>query len=340
MTETYHIKVGGKRRQTVMIGKIERGSGGTIIDEKGEVQAKRGNFMFPNKCKVWAARVIDGEIPKDEKGNFIMLQPTDSSYRGELKGLKWGEKGGSIIDVRYLMGYPSLDVLYQEGRLNFRINDEDESSADANFLNFPNGDVDFDKNSDPYLIQHLKWHSYNGVSISRSPTMFDNVFFEKTFDQEERLDTQTWDDDFEARKVVQATGSGADSIAKCKNLMSIVKSVADEEPEDEKVYSYLKMLSTKRPAQLLQSIAEYKRRVSDVFAKMDSYEIVDLTVDGTLVCEDTVGKGKNSNKVKKIILTDLPVKGKDVYDYMLENFCDPKIFNATFDLIQITDKIK
>lgn len=341
MAETYHITVGGDRLKTVKIGKIERGTGQTVLsEERGEVLAKRGNFMFPNKCKIWAARVIDGEIPKDVHGNLIMLQPTDSGYRGQLKGLKWGEKGGSIIDVRYLSGYPSNDVLYQERVLNFKINDDDESSADANFLSFQNGDIDFDKNSDPYLIQHLKWHAYNGTSVSRSPTMYDNVFFEKSFDQEERLDTQTWDEDFEARKVVAAAGSGSDSVAKCKNLLSIVKAVTDEEPDDTKVYAYLKMISAKRPTQFLQAIEEYRLKVSNVFAKMDSYEIVDLTVDGTLVCEDTEGKGKNSHKVKKIILTDLPVKGKDVYDYMLENFAEPKVFDATFELIQITDKIK
>jgi len=343
MPETYHITVGrGNRIKTVKIGKIERGSGQVAIsEERGEVLAKRGTFMFPNKCRIWAVRLNSkGEIPKDGDGNTVKLQPTDNSYKGQLKGLKWGDPNGSIIEVRYLVGYPSNDVLFQERVLNFRINEEDESSADAISLSYPNGDVDFDKDSDPYLIQHLKWHVYNGMSISRDPNVTDNYFVEKSFDQIERLDTQTWDEDFEARKVVSETGSGAESVAKCKNLLSIVKSVTDEEPEDAQVYAYLKMISAKRPVQFLEAIKEYKRRVSDVFSKMDSYEIVDLSVDGTLVCEDITGKGKNSTKVKKIILTDLPVKGKDVYDYMLENFTEPKIFNATFDLIQITDKIK
>lgn len=342
MAETYHITVGGDRLKTVKIGKIERGSGQTILsEERGETLAKRGDFMFPNKCRVWAVRLDDkGDIPKDEKGNHIKLQPTDNKYKGQLQGLKWGDPKGSIIEARYVSGYPSNDVLYQEKVLNFQINNEDESSADANFLSFPNGDIDFDNTADPYLVQHLKWHSYNRDSVSRNPTINDNIFYEKTFDQEERLDTQTWDEDFEARKVVAAAGSGADSISKCKNLLSILNSVADEQPEDTKIYAYLKMLSVKRAAQFLQAIEEYKLKVSNVFAKMDSYEIADYTVDGTLVVKDTVGKGKDKHDIQKIVLQDLPVKGRDIYDYMLENLLEPKIFEATFDLIQITDKIK
>lgn len=338
MTESYHITVGGERLKTVKIGKIERGSGQTILsEERGETLAKRGNYMFPNKCQVWAARVIDGKMPENGEPPISITNP---KYTGELKGLKWGAKGGSIIEARYLRGYPTLDVLYQEKVLNFRVNEEDESSADAFFLMFPNGDNDFDENADPYLIQHLKWHAYNNNSISKNPTFYTTSFFEKTFDQQERLDTQTWDEEFEAMKIVREAGDGTDGVARCKNLLSIVKSVTDEEPDDNKVYAYLKMISQKRAPQFLEAVKEYKRKVSDVFSKMDSYEIADYTVDGTLVVEDTVGKGKSANKVQKIVLSDLPVKGKAIYEYMLENFTEPKIFEATNDLIQITDKIK
>ena len=339
MTEEYHISVGhANRLKTIKIGRIEKNSGQSILaEEKGETLARRGNFTFPNVCEVWAARVIDGKIP--EKGEpFINL--ADPKYRGELIGLKWGDPRGSIMKARYIRGLQSLDMLYQDRVLNYKINEEDESSADAYFLSYPNGDIDFDNTSDPYLVQHLKWHAWNQNSISRSPNFYDNAFFEKTFEQQERLDTQNWDDEFEAMKIVREAGDSSESVARCKNLLSIVKDITDEEPEDKNVYSYLKMISQKRAPQFLEAIKQYKLRVSDVFSKMDSYEIADYTVDGTLVVEDTVGKGKNANKVQKIVLTDLPVKGRDIYDYMLENFCEPKIFDVIFDLIQITDKIK
>lgn len=334
MSKKYHITVGTDRIKTVKVGKIEPNSGLTVLaEDKGETLAKRGDVMFPNKCQIWAARVIDGEMPK--KGE-PMISITDPKYKGELKGLKWGQEGGTIIEARYIRGYQTLDVLYQEKVLNFKINDDDESSADANFIRLLSGDNDFDESIDPYLVQHLKWHSYNANSESRNPEFYTSWFKEKSFEQEERLDTQSWDEDFEARKIVSETGNGADAMAKCKNLLSIVKSVTDQEPEDNKVYSYLKMISAKRPVQFLQAIKDYKVKVSNIFEKVKSYDIADLTVDGTLVIEE---KAKGGSK-KVILLTDLPTKGEEIYEYMLENFTEPKIYEATFKLIQITDKIK
>jgi|SRR6185312_4913805 len=334
MSKQYHITVGGERLRTIQIGKIEPNTNFTVLsEEKGETLAKRGDVGFPNKCKVWAARVIDGKMPKEGEP---LISVTDPRYRGELKGLKWGAKGGSVIDVRYVSGYPSLDCLYQEKVLNFKINDEDESSADAQFLFLPNGDVDFDETTDPFYIQHLEWHAYNFNSESKNPNFYTHYFREKSFEQEERLDTQTWDDEFEARKIVSEIGSGANDMAKCKNLFSVVRMANDEEPEDTKVYSYLKMISAKRPSLFLNAVKDYKLKVSNVFEKLKSYEMVDTTVDGTLVIE-TSTKGV---KKKELILTDLPTKGEGIFEYMLENFADPKIFEATYNLIKITDKIK
>jgi hypothetical protein len=334
MSEKYHITVGDKRPQTVKVGVIEKGSGFTILkEERGETLARRGDCFFSNKCPVWAARAINGKIEKD--GRSIDL--TDREYQGELIGMKWGAKGGSSIDVRYLKGYPSLDVLYQETRLNFKVDDNQASSADVFFLSFPNGDNDFDEKIEPLLIQHLKWHAYNMNSISRDPEFFTSMFYEKSFEQEERLDSANLDSKFEAGTIVRECGNGADSVSKCKNLFSIVKSVTDEEPEDNKVYAYLKMIADKKPEQFIKAIDEYKMKVSNVFEKLKSYDIVDTTTDGILVCEVSAGKGA---KKKEIIISDLPTKGEGIFDYLLENFSDPKVFEATYKLIQITDKLK
>jgi hypothetical protein len=334
MSKKYHITVGGDRLKTIQVGKIEPNTNFTVLSEdRGETLAKRGDVGFPNKCKVWAARVIDGKMPKADEPAISI---TDPKYRGELIGLKWGAKGGSVIDVRYLSGYPSNDVLYQEKVLNYRINDEDESSADAFFLFLPNGDVDFDEATDPFYIQHLEWHAYNFNSESKNPNFYTHYFREKSFEQEERLDTVSWDDETLARNIVSEIGSGANDMAKCKILFSIVRVVNDEEPEDTKVYAYLKMISAKRASLFLSAINAYKLKVSNMFEKLKSYEMVDTTTDGKLVVEVS-SKGV---KKKEILLTDLPSKGEGIFDYMLENFADPSVFEATYKLIQITDKIK
>ena len=75
---------------------------------------------------------------------------------------------------------------------------------------------------------------------------------------------------------------------------------------------------------------------------MDKYDSIIKGLQNELISgrKNFFERQEINNKIQKIILSDLPVKGRDIYDYMLENFTDPKIFDATFDLIQITDKIK
>lgn len=326
--EQYHITVGGSRPSTIKVGTIERNTGFSVVRERGETLAKRGECGFPNGAKIWAARVIKGEIPKDKEGNLIRVEVTDPNYKGELKGLKWGEEGGSIISVRYIKGYPSLDVLYQEKVLNFKIDETVESSSEVYMITLPNGDNDIDVSIDPLLVQHLSWHPYNMSSVSKDPQFFTSMFFEKTFEQEESITSKILDSKFDAGVIVRKAG---ENMGRCKNLFSIVKSITDEQPEDERLYAYLKMIADAKPDQFIKAVNDYKVSVSNTFEKLKSYDAIDLTKDGTIVAGD---------KKKEIIATDLPAKGKAMFEYLLENFTDPVVFDATFKLIQITDKIK
>lgn len=327
----YHITVGEKRPQTRKLGSVEPNTGFSIVKERGETLANRGNFGFPNGAKVWAARVIDGKMPKEGEPAITV---TDPKYKGELKQLKWGVKGGSLIDVRYLKGYPTLDVLYQERVLNFKVDETTENSADIFMLIFPNGDNAIDENIDPLLVQHLKWHPYNRDSISRNPEFMPlSTFKEKHFDQEESDLGKVLDEKFEAGKIVRDAGTGGDVMAKCKNLFHIVSDVTDEQPEDSKLYDYLKLIADVRPSAFLKAVEDYKVRVSDVFEKIKSYEMADLTKDGTIV----IGL---PGKKKEHIVSDLPAKGEGIYDYLIENYTDPIVFDTTFKLIKLTDKLK
>lgn len=324
----YHIIVGRQRPQTIKLGSIERNTGSSIIKEHGETLAKRGDTGFPNGTKIWAVRVIDGVAPKPGESAIAV---TDPKYKGEIKRLPWGSVGGSLIDVRYLKGYPSLDVLYQDRILNFKIDETNENTAEVFMIMLPNGENDIDENIDPLLVEHLKGHSYNRDSKSKDPSFNSHMFYEKSFEQQERLDSQILDEKFEAGKVVREAGTGGDTLNKCKNLLSIVKTVTDEEPEDSGVYAYLKMIADKKPVAFLKAVNDYKVKVSNVFEKLKSYEAVDLTKDGVIV----VGQKK-----KEIVITDLPAKGEQMFMYLLENFTEPEVFNATYKLIQISDNLK
>lgn len=329
----YHIVVGEARPQTVKIGTIERGTGSSIVKERGETLARRGDTGFPNGCRIWAARLVDGKIPKNDKGEFEEVSPTDPRYKGKLKRLKWGSAGGSLINVRYLKGYPSLDVLYQENRLNFKVDETNENSADIYMLMFPTGENDIDERTDELLVEHLQGHAYNRNSDSKDPNHQTAMFYEKSFEQQDKMESLELDIQFDAATIVREAGEGGDSLGKLKNLFTIVRTVTDEEPEDNKKYAYLKMLANKRPAQFIKSVQDYKVKVSNTFEKLKSYELVDLTTEGTIVAWE-------KNKKKEIIMTDLPGNGDEMFDYLLANFTDPKVFDATFTLTKISDKIK
>lgn len=330
----YHITVGvTERPQTTKIGTIERGSGSSIIKERGETIARRGDSIFPNGTKIWAARVYeDGKLVTDAQGNPVQVSVTDTKYSGKIMRLKWGEKGGSVIDVRYIKGYNTLDVLYQERILNFKVDESTEGAADAYFLMFPNGDNDIDETIAPLLVEHLKGHPYNKDSQSKDPEFHTYMFWEKSFEQEAKQETQVLDAKFDAAQIVRLAGTGADATEKCKNLFTIVRSVTDEEPADNKLFAYLLMIADKKPGEFLKAVADYKVKVSNVFVKLQSYDAVDLTTKGTIVAT-------KPEKDRRVIAHDIPAKPKDVYDWLLENFIDPVAYNATFELIKITDKL-
>lgn len=327
------------RPSTVKIGTVERGSGFATVKERGESLAKRGVVGFPNGTKIWAVRIArdkDGKVLHDEK-NEVPLAITDPIYKGEIKRLKWGTPGGSLIDVRYIKGYPSLDVLYQERILNFKVDDTKENSADVYLMQMENGDNVFDENIDPLLVEHLKGHAYNRDSESKDPNFYTYAFFPKSFDQVERLETKVLDAKFEAAKIVHAADTGGDTMAKCKNLFSIVRAVTDETPEDTKLLAYLKMIADKRPTDFLKAVDEYKLKVSNMFEKFKSFDAAILDVPGVIAVKV---KGKQGDSKEQIIMQDVPGKGLEMFDYLLENFTDPKVFDATFELTKISEKLK
>lgn len=329
----YTVVAGEERPLTVRVGNVERGSGSTIINERGETLSRRGEIGFPNGTQIWAARVIDGEIPKNAKGEYIQVSVTDPNYKGELKSMKWGAPGGSLTSVRYLKGYNSRDVIYQERVLNFKVDESNENSADIYMITLENGENDLDDKIDSIKIEHLKSHPYNKDSESGDPEFSTKVFYEKTYEQKLSMETKDLDVQFEAAKIVREAGTGGDSIGKIKNLFSIVRSVTDEEQPDDKLYSYLLMIADRKSQQFINAVDNYKKNVSNTFEKLKSYDAIDLTTNGTIIA---FGK----NKKQEIIMDDVPGKGEEMLDYLLENFTDPKAFEATFKLIQITDKLK
>lgn len=322
----YVVIAGKPRPEEIMRGTLEKGLGQTVIKgEKGMSMAQRGSCIFPNPTQIWGMRVINGK-PRENGG---IINVTDVDYKGEIKPLKWGEAGGTLIETRYLKGFQTRDLSYQDTVLRYKIDDNNEAASEAYFITLQNGDNVFDEKVDEGLIEHLKSHKFNRDSKSKPDDAYQFMFFEKNFEQEESKETKFFDDKFEALSIVKEAGSSFDKL---RNLFSIVSAVTDEKPEDEKKYGYLSMLADKRPKEFLGEVVKYKKMVNEAFIKIKSFDAIDLTVDGTIAA--TV---KNKQEV---IANEIPGKGDNMLTWLFDNYLEPVAFDAVFKIKKITDKLK
>lgn len=327
--DLYCIIAGSKNRpETIQRGILEKGLGqGTIAGDVVETLNNRGECGIPNYTEAWGVRLIDGQIPKDS------VSVTDSSYKGQIKELKWGDPKGCLIICRYLKGYNSIDLQYQDLVLNAKdnIREDSEASADAFFIVFQNGDNFFDPETDPYLVQMLRIHYLNETSKSRSPESQNFMFWEKSYVDAEQKETKTLNTKFECLKIVNEAASD-NSLKKLKNLYAIIEPmVVGDKVKDENLYASLQLLADEQPDSFMALIQNYKAEVSTSIDKAKSYNILDLTKDGVIVA----GKDK-----KEIIGEGIPGKKDAMIEWVFNHFLDEKAYEVAYQLKKITDNLK
>src|SRR5690606_17199497 len=104
-----------------------------------------------NRAQAWGCRVLeDGKIPPHQ------IDVKDPRYKGQIKFLPWGDKNGYLIDCRYLKGYNTLDVQYQEIVLGFKVNENDASAAEVFYLMLKSGYNEFNEVTDKLKTEMLK----------------------------------------------------------------------------------------------------------------------------------------------------------------------------------------
>lgn len=330
----YAILVGHERPPVIKGGFLEKGSGQTIVNKEQVFANRRGDVGIPNRSESWGVRLINGQVPKDDKGLVRKVSVTDPEYKGEVKWLKRGHPDGTLIVTRYLKGYQSIDMMYQDIVLNAKmnINDNDESSADAFYLRLPTGlNVFKIDETDPFLIEFLKVQDYNGSSVSKSDKVINWLFVERNEEQIEEEGSKAIDAKLEILKLVQ-DASLDNTNNKLRNLYAIVKNLMAGEAEDVNLYKVLQHLADAKPAEFLQLVTEHKRKLSDSFEKAKSYNLLDLTRDGTIA----ISMGAN----KKELIDKIPGKGDKMLSWVFENFLDAKAHEVSFQLNKALEKIK
>lgn len=328
MGKQYGILAGSQSRpEFILVGTLEKGSGSTITTgEPVKVMAKRGDVGVPNYTEAWAVRLDkEGKVPEP-----AITDVRDVRYGGQVKEMEWGSAGGTLIPCRFLKGFGSIDVLYQDLVMNAKASIQDDS--DIHYLVFQTGDNYYDVEADRYLVQMLRVHCLNSSSKSKSPEYSSGWFRELSEETTVTQLTKTIDTKFEALKIVNEAAQD-NSNAKLKNLYAIFDGVADETIKENDLFRYFSLMADEEPVKFMNRIGEYKREVSEAMSMATSFQMMDLTKDGFIV----IGE---KEKKKDIIAEGVPGKKEKMLDWVMENFMDVKAFKVAFTLKQYTEKIK
>lgn len=319
-----------KRPETVDRGVLEKGLGqGTTSGEVVKVMTPRGAIGIPNQTDAWGVRLdADGNVPKDK------IDVRDPKYRGQIKALKWGDPDGSLIKCRYLKGYGSIDMLFQDIVLNAKdyvaASQDTEASADVAMLFMQSGDNFYDAETDKHLIQMLQVHYMNKDSESKNPEHESYQYRELHTDSVDENDVKNLDDKFEATRIVKEAAND-NSFQQLKNLYSIMDGLAEMDLKDNQLYPSLYSLAEKQHTKFLDRVAEYKKNVSMTFQLLESYEAIDYTKNGTIAA---------GIKEKNIIAEDLPAKGQTgIVGWVLSHFLTPQANDIAVKLKTIADNI-
>lgn len=325
MANKYVVFAGDERPAFIKANYIEKNSGQTRTEQgkKDELYAVRpGDVGFPNMTEAWGVR-----LDKNGKRPEQPLSVLSSDYAGQIEWLEWGDKEGCAIVARWLSGYNTLDQQYQ--KLVLKADERIADDSDTWFITLQTGINEFDEKKDALKIQQLKISSYNQNSKSKNPNIVAYMFKEKDDVLEMKEDAKKIDAKFDAISIVK-TAAKDNTLIGLKNLSKAVSKLVTVDLEDDNIYNELLKIADSNPDVFLGQIQEHKRWVSNMFVKAESFKLLDLTKDGIIAA------GKD---LKEPIATGLPVKGRKMLDYILENCFEAEASKTISLLKQITDKI-
>ena len=294
-----------------------------------------GKHLIINMSRVWARRVQnDGTLPKDQSGNERPLECTDPLYKGKLEFLKWMDSkvGAQQIAIRYLPQSQSLDVEYQDNVQKVRLDPEGRDGS--GFIELDSGENKFDEDKMPLFVQFLKVHSQNKNSLSKneSPLLRNKCTHELTDEQIDKTEIRNLEEEVAAGSFITNISSDVQAL---KNLLDLLLlngvdfGGVNNLSNDLDVYKALLKYGKSNPEDFNRYLNEHKKMISDCFVKADSYKALDLTKNGFVAMII-------DNK-SEIIYEGVEAKGKQMEDYVLQNFLSANIYEKTKQFKKLCD---
>lgn len=327
----YVIQVGAHSPQKVLVGHLDPKTGqptGDVFETFKQV----GTFNIINSARVWARRVMaDGTLPGDSP-----LEVNNVKYTGRLEFLRWGDQkpGAQAIQVRFLPMSSSLDFAYQQTiqKIDTKVEDGHD------YIYLTPGENKFDEDKDKNLVQMLKVHPQNRESVSKNPDpqIKGYTYYEVTEQNSDRSFVEKKEKELDAGLFIKGLSSDEKSL---KNLLAVLIGYGVDFGEvnllsnPTAIYTALLGKANVDPDTVLKNIDRYKADLLDLFEKAKSFKALDLTKDGHIGCADSKGK-------QNAVFTGLEAKGKEMVDYVINNFVRDDIFTQTKFFKSLCDELK
>jgi len=315
MAKDYVVTVGRERIEQGYSGTLDRTTHQPV--KKEEVMIPVGGYFIPATSVAWGQRLIDGK----PRANKTTISATDMDYKGEIKFLAWGDPNGERILTQFIEHCSSLDKVYQEKRLNLVPSNEESS------IQLAQGENRFNFDSDETRIQFLKITAMNKNSQSKDPKIEGSVFIEvsEKYKYNEK-DVDTIEKKHAATKLVLDNADKADNLKALFTIMGGKDSFKDvNDPRNSlQIYPALLRFSENNAPLFNASIEKYKRKVSELFMKGESYQLFDYTMDGTISI--------SINGKKKEVLAGIDAKGDAMKDWVLLNYYEGRVYAAMENL--------
>lgn len=291
-----------------------------------------GKHLLINNYRSWGRRVVSGKAVKDSNSQELHLEFNDPKYRGEIEFLTWGDHRGFAIECRYLKQSQSLDVEYQDNVQKIKI-DKDKGPAQ---IELDAGENKFDRKKDALFIKHLQHHPQNRDSPSKNPNpeIKGHVFYEVTDEQVDTGSIDLMESGLEAGSIVKTMSTKPDMFRNLFEIMGKRPEFEDvtELSNDKEIYKVLLKFSQANPTEFFLILNDFRESVLDGFKKAESYNILDLTKDGHIGL-DVSGK-------KNVLLSDVEGKGKEMIEYVINNYTDNDVYKAIKQLKEVVSKLK
>lgn len=300
----FSIIVQGKQASEAEEGDFNKTTG-QPAGQTTKIKVELGAVSIPNFSRVWAKRL------RDKK----------EALTGELEFLKWGEKGGEMVQLRYLEGVPSLDKHFQKTVM--KIEQSEEEINETAYINLNIGVNDFKTDVDPLFITFLTHHTYNEDNESRKPSNTNAIFAIYNAERVTKNKVEEMRQKQRAQNYIISAEGETDRLLVLANMFEL-----DQHLQNEVLFNQLLEILEDEPKRVLDVVKHHETKFRTLLQSLeDEGVIVEHEADLIEVIDnkrDFLYKG---------------IDQKDKIGYLVNNLTDPAVYDVYDRVKKINEQL-